>query len=130
MKPYRLEIEIMGLPKRINQTSGSHWSVRHREAQKWHKRLQGKMLLTRQQRPPLPLKKAKLTLIRYSSRAPDADGTVSSFKHIIDALVKEAIIIDDNYTVIGMPTYGWVKISPKQGKIKIIVEEVRNEDKP
>lgn len=68
--------------------------------------------------------KAKLTLTRYSSKEPDFDGLCSSFKNVIDGLVEAGVIIDDKMSVIGQPTYAWVKCPPKKGKIKVVVEEL------
>lgn len=130
MKPYRLEITLTGLPKRINQFHGSSWQVKYAESRKWQLRLYAKMLITKQHSPPEPLNKANVTLIRHSSRCPDYDGLVSSFKRVIDALKKLNVIKDDNMNVIGKPEYQWVQSNPKHGFITVIVEEVRNEDKP
>lgn len=127
--PYRLDIELLGLPRRFNEGQGSHWTVRHREAQKWHKRLIGKMIVARASPPLEPLKKASLTLIRYSSRAPDYDGLVQSFKPVVDALKKCLIIADDSMVVIGRPDYRWEKAPHREGKIRIIVETEYNETK-
>lgn len=121
---YRLELEISGLPKRFNQGQGSHWTVRHQEAQKWHKRVLGRMVVTRSFPPKRPLSRARVTLIRYSSRAPDFDGLVQSFKPVMDALKKCLIILDDNMEVIGKPDYRWEQTCRGEGKIRILVEEV------
>lgn len=120
---YRLELELTGLPKRINEWSGSSWHSKYRESQKWLKRLMGKMLVNRQSPPPRPLNKAKITLTRYSSRSPDYDGLVISFKPLIDALKNHLIISDDSMKVIGKPVYEWVQVRPREGRIKIVVEE-------
>jgi Holliday junction resolvase RusA-like endonuclease len=122
--PYRLSIELIGLPKRFNQGQGAHWSTRHRESQKWHKRLLGKMVVTRARPPELPLKRAHLKLTRYSSRAPDYDGLVQSFKPVVDALKKCLIISDDSMAVIGKPDYCWEKTGQREGKIKIELIEI------
>ena|SRR3990167_10442710 len=123
---YRLDIELLGLPKTINEWGGRSWHSKFREANKWHARLLGKMLITRQVAPPLPLKKAKVTLIRNSSREPDFDNLVQSFKPVVDALKKTLIIVDDSSKVIGHPKYEWQKADPKNGTIRIVVEEIVN----
>jgi Holliday junction resolvase RusA-like endonuclease len=124
---YCLELELIGLPKRFNQGQGSHWTVRHREAKKWHTRVYSKMFLTKQGAPLEPLKKASLELVRYSSRSPDFDGLVQSFKPVIDALKKCGVIEDDNMSVIGRPDYRWEKACQREGRIKILVEEIEIE---
>lgn len=70
----------------------------------------------------LPLKKAKVTLTRYSSGTPDFDGLVGSFKHVLDALVGAGLLIDDNPKVIGQPTYLFKKCSGIQSKVVVKVD--------
>lgn len=79
--------------------------------------------------PKEPLKKARLTITRCSSKAPDYDGLVSGAKPIIDALVKLKIIEDDNISVIGQPTFLWEKGKKGQGKMKVKVEEINTTNK-
>lgn len=121
---YRLHLVLEGLPQRINEAPGASWHSRHREAQRWHKRVLGKLITSRQNPPPFPLVRAELKLIRYSSRAPDYDGLVHSFKPIVDALRKCLVIADDNMSVIGKPDYRWEKIGPKLGRVEIVVREI------
>jgi len=118
---YTLEITIDGLPKTINMTYGQHWSVKHKESKKWM-RLVGAHI--RWNYPKEPLKRANLTLIRGSSVPPDFDGLIISFKHVIDALVKLNVIIDDNMEIIGQPTYRWEKAKPGKGYVRITVQEI------
>lgn len=122
---YKLDIIIPALPKRINQTAGRHWRVKHKESKKWV-RLVGAHV--RWNFPKQALKKAKLTLIRGSSVEPDPDNLAHSFKSVCDALVKLNIIIDDKTSVIGKPDYQWVKATPRKGFVRVIVEEQEPED--
>lgn len=124
--PYVLTLELQGLPKRINQLSGAHWRVRHAETTRWHKRVLGRMMLSRAPPPPRPLERAKIRFIRYSSRAPDFDGLVHSFKPVLDALRKCLVIKDDSMEVIGQPEYEWRKTTPRDGRIEIFVEEIKD----
>lgn len=120
--PYRLEITENRLPKMTNAQNKMHWIQGYKERNEWmHLILFYAMKFGV---PITPLKKAKLTFIRYSSKAPDYDGLVSAFKPCIDALVKNYILHDDNMSVTGVPTYQWEKAAPNEGKIKIIVEEI------
>jgi len=119
--PYRLEVEIPGLPKTTNAGGRAHWSAKVKEARHW---IEMVALVTAGKRPRSPLPKVKLTLTRYSSREPDYDGCVSTFKHVIDGLVHARIITDDKISNIGSPTYCWVEAKPNQGKVRVIVEEV------
>lgn len=122
---YELLLEIEDLPKTTNSIGRLHWAIKAREARKWKNYIH---LYAGSNKPSKPLQKAKLTLVRYSSKSPDPDGLVSSFKHVIDGLVEAGILIDDNYDVIGMPKYLWSKVKAKEGKITVLVEE-SNEDK-
>jgi len=115
---YLLELTIPGLPLMMNELLRGNWTRKHGHARQW------KLLITRyvyNQRPVEPLQSAMLTLTRHSSKEPDYDGLVSSFKHVVDGLVVAKIIIDDTQSVIGIPKYKWEKCSPRKGHIKIIV---------
>ncbi len=121
----RVEFTHAELPKTFNSllsgNKDSRWQ-RKAEADKWHNTI---FLLTAEHRPYIggPWKKAKLTLTRRSSVAPDPDGLVSSFKYIVDALVKVGLLVDDNMEVIGFPDYRWEKAPRGQGSIHVIVEK-------
>lgn len=121
---YILDLTIKGLPKRINQGHGASWRARHGEARKWLRLIADEMVLTNQRAPTAPLKKAKLTLTRFSSQAPDFDGLTYSFKFCVDALRKLNIIEDDNMKVIGAPEYKWAQAKIREGRIHIRVEEI------
>ncbi len=113
-----IEFEIEGLPKMTNGFSRQHWIHRHKEAKKWKALVYEKVSMA----PWMPIAKPKLTLVRCSTREPDFDGLVSSFKHIIDGLKEVGVILDDKQSVIGQPTYRWEYASPKKGKIIVKVE--------
>lgn len=118
---YEIEFEIQDLPKTYNAMGRSHWAVKAKEARKW-KNIVG--IKTSGRGPPNPLQRALLVLTRYSSKCPDPDGLVSSFKSTIDGLQQAGIIINDTFAVIGMPTYLWEKAPKGKGKIKVKIEEV------
>jgi hypothetical protein len=123
--PYRLEFTVAGLPKTTNAKRGfGHWAQYYSEGVKWKKNV---IPFLANKKPPQPLPKAKLTLTRGSSVEPDFDGLVSSFKHVIDALVDGGIIVNDKMQNIGQPTYLWQKAPQGEGFIKVIVEEKINE---
>lgn len=125
---FRLEFTIEGLPKTTNGNARRHWRALHAEATLWKSRVGAAIESRFEVSPgvcyPPGLKKAKLTLTRYSSSEPDWDGLVSSFKHVIDGLVLMNVIIDDRMSVIGQPQYFWVKCPPKKGRIKVEVESI------
>lgn len=116
---YRLEFEIMGLPKTTNAQTSMHWAQKAKMTRYWHQMV---ALAVGPNRPPKPLSKAILTLTRFSSRCPDPDGLVSTFKHVIDGLVRYSVLKDDRYENISMPIYKWEKTGTKNGKIKVLVE--------
>ncbi len=103
-----------------NRTKGQHFRVYMQHRDEWKAKVNasiaGKL-------PQEPLKRASLTLVRYSSIEPDFDGLVSSFKAILDAL-KGRVIEDDRPSCIGSPICKWEKTAPKQGRVKVIVEEI------
>lgn len=79
-------------------------------------------------KPATPLERARLVLTRFSSVAPDPDGLVSGFKHVIDGLVQCGVLSNDRYDNIGMPDYRWQKVPPKAGRIRVEVRGVSSEN--
>lgn len=120
---YHIDLLIKDLPKRYNLYKNQHWAVKNAEAKKWH-RIVAAHVIAAGGWPPVPLQKAKVSLIRYSSKAPDYDGLVQSFKPVMDALVRCKVLKDDNMGVIGRPEYTWEKVAPKTGMIRVIVSSV------
>lgn len=120
---YKIEFELGGLPKMTNASASRHRMAQYREAQEW-KRLV--VFTVSIMKPPKPLKKAVLTLTRFSAVEPDSDGLVSGFKAIIDGLVCAKVLENDKYNNIGMPTYLWVKAPQKQGRVTVRVEEIES----
>ena len=119
---YYLEFKLDGLPKTTNAKRGfGHWAQYYRESVKWKKSL---IPYFTSMKPSKPLKKARLTLTRYSSSQPDYDGLVSSFKHVIDALVDAGILENDKPQNIGRSTYTWEKAEKNKGYIRVLVEEI------
>ncbi len=119
---YRLEFEIIALPKMTNPSGArsTHWRVVKAEKDSWKAMVQA--TLKRHTMPATPLSKAKLTLTRFSSVSPDPDGLVSGFKTIVDSLVIGGVLQNDKFTNIGMPDYRWEKVKPGAGKVRVIVE--------
>lgn len=107
------EFTIDDLPKMINRTIGKHWINKHKESVKWRRLISHEC--AKAKISGLGLDKAHLTLKRYSSRAPDSDGLVSGFKVVLDSLVRAGVMVDDNYKIIGMPTYLWEYRATKYG---------------
>lgn len=119
---YVLEFKINQLPDSPNKLLGAHWTRRKKHADKWLRFVWAKVL--EKKLPPEPLKKAKLTLIRYSTHKLDADNLRSSFKAVVDALVKVGVIVDDNTDVIGEPTVSQESTTRDQKCIYVKVEGI------
>lgn len=116
-----LEFEIKGLPKLPNQTLYKHWRVKHQEAKRW-KGLVRNAVLLECKAPATPFLRATVTLTRMSTREPDSDNLMSSWKHCIDGLVEAGVILNDKPSVIGTPVSLWQYAKRKDAKIKIKVE--------
>jgi Holliday junction resolvase RusA-like endonuclease len=121
LNKYVLEFEINDLPKTYNSLGRAHWTVKAKEARKWIS-LVG--FVSSSKRPKECLRKCSLELVRFSTRSPDFDGLVSSFKHVLDGLTKAQIICGDKIENTGVPNYRWEKAKKGEGKIKVRVESV------
>jgi len=119
---YSFTFRINGLPRTINSIGRKHWGAKTREANLWKHNV---LWSTIDNKPPKPLKKAKLILKRVSTTAPDYDGLVSSFKHVVDGLIDAEIIEDDRMENIGMPEFIWTKGKRNKGFIEVTVIEVK-----
>lgn len=117
-------LEIPGLPKLPNETLYRHWRVKQTEAKKW-KGLVVNAVRFEQNLPAIPFKLAKVSLTRFSAREPDCDNLAASFKHVLDGLVEAGVIIDDKPSYIGQPIFLWQKAKQREGKIKVVVEEIK-----
>lgn len=118
---YRLEIEIPGLPETTNEVLSMRLKKRLNRKMFWKQQIAYSVY---GKKPKQPLKRANLTLTRFSTTRPDPDGLTSTFKHLIDGLVIAEILENDKYENIGFPKYLWEKAKRNEGKIKILVEEV------
>lgn len=114
------EIEIHDLPKLPNATMYKHWRTKHQEAQKWKKRVVE--ACTYAKITHLQLHHAILTFERHSSREPDFDSLVASFKHVTDGLVEAGVIVNDKPSIIGQSSFRWIKEKQKNAKIKVRIE--------
>lgn len=122
-----ITFEIAGLPKIITNGSKGSWRSSWGEARRWHRLVVDHVVLGRLA-PIAPHSKARLKLTRYSSTEPDFDNLASSFKHVIDGLVKAGILENDKPANIGKPIYDWQRVPRKQGKITIEVQELTTEE--
>lgn len=121
--PYELIFEIPGLPKMANASGArsTHWRYADAERKRWQ------LFVTRaihSNRPPEPLKRAHLTLWRFSSVEPDYDGLVRGFKSVVDGLRMAGVLAEDRLSNTGAWDCRWERCKPKQGKIRVRVIEV------
>ncbi len=121
LMPYKLSIEILGLPKTVNQLGRSHWAVKIKHNKQWEALIYAAVHSEGQGLPYMPLKKAMVILTRISAKEPDFDNLVNSFKCCLDSLIKRGVLENDNSKVIGHPTYVWEKCKKGEGKIRIEV---------
>ena len=121
MDKYKLEFKLPYLPKLPNQLMMSHWRMKQKEIKMAHTLVYS---CTLKKKPILPLKRAKLSFIRVSSRQPDQDNLVFSFKHVQDGLIKAKILVDDNPHVVIEAHYSWRKGPQKTGHCLITIEEL------
>ncbi len=115
------EFEIAGVPDLPNVSRYAHWTKGRKNVFRWKRLVSDKCYLAKIAN--LNLEKASLTFTRHSSREPDFDNLVASFKACQDGLVLAKVIIDDKSSVIGQSKYFW-EYRPRKlgGKISIRVE--------
>jgi len=118
---YEIKFRLDGLPKTTNAQTGMHWGRKSVIANQWKNRV---MQAIGANTPLAPCQKARIVCRRYSSKEPDYDGLVSSFKHVIDGLILARVIADDAMSFIGMPEFSWHKAPPKKGYIEVEVYEL------
>lgn len=117
---YMLEITDNHLPPTANKYKRMHWTKIKKEKEYWVSIIRGHL---DRNPPPRPLDSYKLTLIRYSSVAPDYDGLVLSWKIVIDACQVAGLITNDKICNSGPWDCRWIKAKPKHGSVYIKVEE-------
>lgn len=122
MTRYKLEFIVDRLPPLPNETMYRHWAVKRKIAQDWKQLIYLSVLDAGV--PVKPLRFARVTLTRCSSRRPDWDNLASSFKHVLDGLIEARVLEDDSPNHIGCPLYQWRKTTQKAGHIVVCVEEI------
>lgn len=109
------------LPK-LQPDSFRSWPARARYRKDWHKRVAGHVLILKA-KPKTPLETAVVSCTRHSTREPDRDNLVQSFKPILDGFVKAGVLKDDSPAVIGAPEYSWEKTGRGKGRITVWIRE-------
>lgn len=98
MNMYELNLKIHVLPKSLNKVLRTNRFRSNRTNRLWDAYILNQV---KGQIPAVPLRKAKLTLIRRYYRTLDYDGLVASMKPVVDALVSARIIQDDSWNTLG-----------------------------
>lgn len=116
-----LEFKITALPLPYNRIAHMHWAQKKKHNDHWYALIKAAI---RGRLPTKPLPKASLYFKRVSSREPDFDGLVSSFKGVVDGLVLAGVLENDRLSNTGVPTYVWEKGTKNSGYIHVKVTEV------
>ena len=95
---YRLHLELKQLPESLNRALRTHAHSRNAKGKAWDCLI---AVETSRHRPPEPLRRARITLVRHSHRMLDFDGVVGSLKPVVDALIAAKILADDSWNVLG-----------------------------
>lgn len=121
---YTLEFEIKGLP-RINTADNVPWRKRQKEKELWYALVS---IATRNKRPRLPLRRARLKITRHSAKRPDFVNLAQGAKFIEDGLVNCEVLADDNPDVVGTPEVPWQYAKRGQGFVSVTVQELEDEE--
>lgn len=97
-KMFTLSLEIPWNPLSLNKSLRSHWRKRGKLNKSWDVYI-GAMLV--RNKPPKPLERAQLIMVRHAHRMLDYDGLVGSLKPVVDALVTCGVLKDDSWKVTG-----------------------------
>lgn len=96
---YKIDLTFHSLPKSLNKALRSNRWKNNQLNKAWDMMVLGKVL---HKRPPEPLKKARIKIVRHFYRTLDYDGLVGSLKPVVDGLVAAGILIDDSWNVLGV----------------------------
>lgn len=122
MEKYLLELKLCWLPTGLNKKLNQHFRKRNEENQNWHSEI---FYYTRGKQPPSPLRKCKISLVRYCKDPLDYDNLTASFKPIVDGLKVAGIIVDDGWKVTGKWDIDQLPlVDGSNGFITIRVEEL------
>ena len=111
MSAYHNSAFIPFLP-RLNASSNVHWRKLQRERKRWYQEVAVAFV---GRKPKEPLSRAELILERRSvgSINPDPDNLASSFKAVLDGLVRCGVLEDDRPEVVGRPDFRRVRVAKR-----------------
>lgn len=118
---YSLTFTINVLPITLNEALSKSWRKRHTSFELIHNLVH---LKSRDKKPLEPIKKAHISLTRYSSGTLDRDNMFFTFKPVIDGLVMAGVIIDDGFDQVKELTPIQIKSKRKEARIEVLVQEL------
>jgi len=101
------------------QTGQGYWRGSWGERKRWRKRV-AEMLMIKRARPERPLDHAVVQCHRFSAQEPDLDNLTISFKGVVDAFVKEGVLVDDSPRHADLHFY-WSHAPRGHGHIQIAI---------
>ncbi len=111
----------------MNKKLRSHFHRNHSENKQWDIWIKGLCL---GKIPKVPVKKARICLIRHSYRMLDYDGLVGSLKPVVDAFVSCGVLADDSWNILGKWDVDQRFRPKKDGPLlEILIQEMPNEAK-
>lgn len=96
---YEFNLTLPVVPKSLNKELRTNRWRRNSANKRWDILIKSEC---RNCIPAVPLKKAKIKLIRHFYRTLDYDGLVGSMKPVVDALVSAGILKDDSWKTLGV----------------------------
>jgi hypothetical protein len=119
---YKLFISTEAVPRSLNKKLRSNRYANHSENKKWDMIIYSECS---SKLPKEPLKKAKVSINRYSYRMLDFDGLVGALKPVIDAFVSCGVLSDDSWNVLGAWDVHQVFRPKKDGPLlEILIQEM------
>lgn len=116
---YFLKVNINSVPSLANRHQ--HWAKTAKERKRWHELIAHAFRI---HKPKTPLELCVVRVVRFSSRMPDYDNLVYSFKPVVDGLKNAGIIKNDDMLTIIDRKYSWCKVPEKMRHITVEVEEI------
>lgn len=96
---YTLDLTFHSLPKSLNKALRTNRWKANAANKGWDMLVFGMVV---RKRPPEPLKKARIKLVRHFYRTLDYDGLVGSMKPVVDALVSAGVLQNDSWETLGV----------------------------
>ena len=114
---FSLTLKFDSIPPPLNVVLRKHY---HQRNQLYKSIYSNVKFLVKGKAPPLPLEKARVEIERHFYRTCDFDGVVGAYKPYVDALIKNGIILDDNWKVLGPWKVNQVFRAKRLGPLSVI----------